>query len=76
MKLNIDAPVKQDDIIKCLEENEEVKFTYLGHPNNMRTQIQFEVEDDPNRVAYTKAYIKSKLGNMVVFRVLEEGKNW
>ena len=42
----------------------------------MRTQVQFEVEDGEGRVAYTKAYIKQKLGNMVVFRVLEDGKNW
>lgn len=76
MIINIDAPVKQDQIVKCLEENTEVKYEYKGHPNGMRTQVQFEVEDGEGRVAYTKAYIKQKLGNMVVFRVLEDGKNW
>lgn len=75
MIINIDAPVKQNEIIACLEANEEVKYKYLGK-GSMRTQIQFEVEDKDNITAYTKAYIKSKLGNMVVFRVLEEGKNW
>lgn len=76
MKINIDAPIKQNDIIACLEANSEVKYTYVGHPNNMRSQLQFEVADNDNIVAYTKGYIKSKLGNMLAFRVLEEGKNW
>ena len=76
MKINIDAPIKQNEIIACLEANDEVKYTYVGHPNNMRTQIQFEVADNGNIVAYTKSYIKAKLGTMLAFRVLEEGKNW
>ena len=45
MKINIDAPIKQKEIMACLEALDSPKYTYLGHPKNMITQIQFEVSN-------------------------------
>lgn len=79
MKINIDAPIKQNEIVETLKNCPALEFTYLGHPNNMRNQVQFEADETKvggNLIAWTKAYIKKQMGNMVVFRVLEDGKNW
>ena len=79
MKINIDVPVKRDQIKQVLEESTDVKYTYLGQGATM-TQLQFEVDETTvpggNPVAFTKAKIKGAMGSMVVFRVLEDGKNW
>ena len=80
MKLNVDSPIKQQEIIDLLEAQEKPTYKYLGHPNNMRTQLQFEVDniDEGSDVAaYTKNLIKSQpYGKSIVFRVLEDGKMW
>lgn len=80
MKINVDAPLKQEDIKQLLEGQAEPKYTYLGHPNNMPTQIQFEVENIPEGmdvIAYTKRLIQSQeYGKSIALRVLEEGKLW
>ena len=80
MKINVDAPVKQKEILECLTKCEKPHYEYLGHPKNMMTQIQFEVseyDEGTDIVAFTKGYIKSQpFGKAVVFRVLEDGKNW
>ena len=80
MKINIDAPIKQKEIMACLEALDSPKYTYLGHPKNMITQIQFEVsnyEEGKDIVAFTKGFLKSQpFGKAIVFRVLEDGKNW
>ena len=80
MKINVDAPVKQKEIIEALEASESVKYTCLGHPKNRMTQVQFEAEnyeEGTDVVAYTKAYLKSQpFGKTIVFRVLEDGKDW
>lgn len=76
MLINVDAPIKQKEILEALQNNTEKQYKYLGHPNNMPTQLQFEVEGDESLIPYTKAYIKKAVGSMVAFRVLENGKNW
>lgn len=79
MKINVDAPVKREEIRKVLENSTDVKYTYVGTGMTM-TQLQFEVDESTvpggNVVAFTKAKIKSEMGGLVVFRVLEDGKNW
>lgn len=80
MKVNVDSPMKQQEIIDLLQAQEKPVYRYLGHPNNMRTQLQFEVEQieegcDP--VAFAKSLIKSQpYGKSIFFRVLEDGKAW
>lgn len=79
MKINIDAPMKQKDIMDLLAASTNPKYEYLGHPKNMMTQIQFEVtsEDIKDLVAYTKNLIKSQeFGRSIALRVLEDGKFW
>ena len=80
MKINVDSPIKQQEIIDLLEAQETPTYKYLGHPKNMRTQMQFEVENVPegtDAAAYTKGLIKSQpYGKSIVFRVLEDGKLW
>ena len=80
MKINIDAPLKQDAIIKLLENQDSPKYINLGRPKNMPTQVQFEVKDIPegmNVVAYTKKLIQSQeFGKSIALRVLEDGKYW
>ena len=77
MIINIDAPVKQENIKNYLESLEDIKYKYIGTVR--RTTLQFEIDEkefagDP--IAITKGKIKAGLGNMIVFRVLEDGKNW
>lgn len=77
MIINIDAPIKQENIKNYLESLEDIKYKYIG--TIRRTTLQFEVDEkafagDP--IAITKSKIKAGLGNMIVFRVLEDGKNW
>ena len=80
MKINVDSPMKQQEIIDLLEAQEKPVYKYLGHPNNMRTQMQFEVEEieeGSDVVALTKGLIKSQpYGKSIFFRVLEDGKAW
>lgn len=80
MKINIDCPLKQDEIINLLLEQQKPTYKLLGHPNNMVSQVQFEVDDIPegvNVVEYTKRLIKSQpYGNSIALRVLEDGKFW
>ena len=80
MKINIDAPIKQDEIRTLLENQDSPKYTYLGHPNNMPTQIQFDVEnydESMDIVTYTKRLIQSQeYGKSIALRVLEDGKFW
>ncbi len=80
MKINVDSPLKQQEIIDLLEAQEAPSYKYLGHPKNMRTQLQFEVDQIPEGkdiAAYTKALIKAQpYGKSIVFRVLEDGKYW
>ena len=80
MKINVDSPMKQQEIIDLLEAQEKPVYKYLGHPNNMRTQMQFEVEEieeGSDVVAFTKGLIKSQsYGKSIFFRVLEDGKAW
>ena len=80
MKINVDSPIKQQEITELLEAQEAPTFKSLGHPKNMRTQIQFEVENVPEGmdvVSFTKNLIKSQpYGKSIVFRVLEDGKFW
>lgn len=79
MLLNIDAPVKRDEIKKVLEESTDVKYTFKGNANGRMSVLQFEVDEtsvEGSPVAFTKTKLKSALGNLAVFRVLEDGKNW
>lgn len=80
MKINVDTPLKQQEITELLEAQTTPIYKCLGHPNNMRTQLQFEVSEIPDgvdAVAYTKNLIKSQdYGKSIFFRVLEDGKNW
>ncbi len=78
MKINVDSGNKQDEIIELLEANEQPIFKYLGHPNNFRGTIQFEVEnfnDGDDVVKIAKDLIKNtKFGKLIAFRVVEDGK--
>lgn len=80
MKVNVDSPIKQQEIIDLLEAQEQPVYHFLGRNKTLRTQLQFEVENVPEGTdisAYTKNLIKSQpYGKSIVFRVLEEGKNW
>ena len=80
MKINVDTPMKQQEITELLEAQEKPTYKFVGHPKNMRTQLQFEVDNVPegtDAVAYTKALIKAQpYGKSIVFRVLEDGKFW
>ena len=80
MKINIDLPIKQQEVIDLLEGQEAPTYKFAGHPKNMRTQMQFEVDNIPegvDPVAYTKNLIKSQpYGKTIFFRVLEDGKAW
>jgi hypothetical protein len=80
MKINVDSPMKQQEITELLKSQESPKYKNLGHPNNMATQIQFEVEEVPEGmdvIAYTKKLIKSQpYGSSIFFRVVEDGKFW
>ena len=80
MIINIDAPLKQKEITELLEQSDIASFKYVGHPNNRMTCIQFEVDDssfEGDIVSKTKALIKStEFGKAIMFRVLEDGKNW
>ena len=80
MKINVDTPLKQQEIIDLLEAQENPVYKYLGHPNNMRTQLQFEVEEIKEGcdvVALTKGLIKAQpYGKSIFFRVVEDGKAW
>ncbi len=80
MLVNVNAPVKQKEIIKFLESQENTAFKYCGHPNQLVTSIQFEVDDEKAGgypVAYTKQLIKSApFGKMLAFQVVEAGKAW
>lgn len=79
MKINIDAPMKQKEIMDVLKASTNPKYEYLGHPNGMFTSIQYEVTSDDvqDLVSYTKNLIKSQeFGKAIALRVLEDGKNW
>lgn len=80
MKLNVDSPIKQQEIIDLLQAQEEPVYHFTGRNKVLRSQLQFEVENIPDGMdvaAYTKNLIKSQpYGKSIVFRVLEEGKNW
>ncbi len=80
MIINIDAPLKQKEIRELLEQSDIASYTFVGHPNNRMTCIQFDVDDssyEGDIVGKTKALIKStEFGKTIVFRVLEDGKNW
>ena len=80
MKINVDTPMKQQEITELLEAQEKPTYKCVGHPKNMRTQLQFEVDNVPEGtdvVAYTKGLIKAQpYGKSIVFRVLEDGKFW
>lgn len=77
MIINIDAPIKQKEIVELLEGK---GIKYLGHPNNRITTIQFSVTEDViqnNVVNEIKKIIKeTEFGKNIALRVLEEGKNW
>lgn len=78
MKINVDSGNKQEEIIKLLEGNERPAYKYLGHPNNFRGSIQFEVtnyEDNDDVVKISKDLIKNtQFGRLIAFRVVEDGK--
>ena len=80
MKINVDAPRRQEEILELLQSQESPKYAYLGHPRNMRTQMQFEVSEIPEGcevIGYTKNLIKSQpYGKEIALRVLEDGKFW
>ncbi len=77
MIINIDAPLKQKEIMEALEASDVATYKYLGHPNNRPTTIQYEVDGEGDLVAKTKAVIKGQpFGKTIVFRVVEDGKNW
>ena len=80
MKINVDSPIKQKDIIETLESQKQPVYHFLGQNKFLKTQIQFEVEDIPEGMdvaAYTKRLIKSQpYGSALALRVLEEGKYW
>lgn len=78
MKINIDAPIKQQEIMDIL--GADPRYTYLGHPQNKRQTLQYEVNPDDfpgDPVAITKATIKATpFGKSIALRVLEDGKSW
>lgn len=78
MKINVDSGNKQEEIIQLLEGNEKPSFTYLGHPNNFRGSLQFEVSnfaEGEDVVKIAKDLIKNtSFGRMIAFRVVEDGK--
>lgn len=61
MKINIDAPLHQEDIIAFLEKQTEPTFKYLGHPMGIRTTLQFDMDENtlPEDVDDIEEFIKS-----------------
>ncbi len=78
MKINVDSGNRQEDIIKLLEGNEKPTYKYVGHPNDFKGSIQFEVEnynDGDDVVKIAKDLIKAtSFGRLIAFRVVEDGK--
>jgi len=78
MKLNINSPLKRNDIREVLEANECPKFTYIK--NILPMEMQFEVVDDEkgshgDLERYTSHLIKKQpWGGALLFRVKEDGK--
>ncbi|MBR4471870.1 MAG: hypothetical protein IKS54_11225 [Erysipelotrichaceae bacterium] len=77
MRLNVDLPIKQQDIIDLLEAQEEPIYHFIGRNKNLRSQLQFEVEKVPedieNLATYTKKLIKAQpYGGSIAFRVTTE----
>ncbi|MBQ2657653.1 MAG: hypothetical protein IJF87_03660 [Erysipelotrichaceae bacterium] len=79
MIINVDTPLKQQEIIELLEAQEKPVYKYLGQ-GKLKTQLQFEVSEAAEGMdvpAYTKKLIKSQpYGGQIYFRVVEEGKYW
>jgi ribosome-binding factor A len=61
MKINVDAPLHQEDIISLLEHSEEPVCKYIGHPAGIKTTLQFEVDEDtvPEEYESVEECIKS-----------------
>ena len=80
MIINVDTPLKQQEIIELLEAQEKPVYKFLGHSKTLKTQLQFEVSEAAEGMdipAYTKKLIKSQpYGAQIYFRVVEEGKYW
>ncbi len=80
MKIIVDSFLRQPDIISLLESQQSPVYRHEGHVKNFKGQMIFdvsEVAEGVNVVAYTKGLIKSQpYGKAIVFRVIEEGKNW
>lgn len=79
MIINVDTPLKQQEIIELLEAQEKPVYKYIG-TGKLKTQLQFEVSEAAEGMdvpAYTKKLIKSQpYGSQIYFRVVEEGKYW
>ena len=80
MRIIVDSFLRQPDIISLLEAQQSPAYKYAGTVKNFKAQMIFdvsEVAEGVNVVAYTKGLIKAQpYGKAIVFRVIEEGKNW
>ena len=79
MRIIVDSFLKQKEIISLLESQQSPVYKFAGTVKNFKAQMIFETEagEGVNVVAYTKNLIKAQpFGKAIVFRVIEEGKNW